>query len=89
LNTQAIGSLPCFVDASILKQLGLINFTLLSLENEEAMPWQEQKEGRAALELGGSDARRRQTESRAVDLGGGSKEVERSGILNNCGNNTI
>jgi hypothetical protein len=27
--------------------------------------------------------------SRAVDLGGGCEEIERSGILNNCGNNTI
>jgi hypothetical protein len=27
--------------------------------------------------------------SRAVDLGGGSEEIERSGILNNWGNNTI
>jgi hypothetical protein len=27
--------------------------------------------------------------SRAVDLWGGSEEIERSGILNNCGNNTF
>jgi hypothetical protein len=27
--------------------------------------------------------------SRAVDLGGESEEIERSGILNNCGSNTI
>jgi hypothetical protein len=27
--------------------------------------------------------------SRTVGLGGGYAEIERSGILNNCGNNTI
>jgi hypothetical protein len=27
--------------------------------------------------------------SQAVDLGGGSEEIKRSGILDNCGNNTI